>query len=97
MSSTNEWDEVELLPIPDGVHIPALRMLAVMMEFKEWRFVSDWVVALMARLKQQGNLDKFELLRVDEIQESGHRPSDLEGIIHDYLPEHKIVLEVMKD
>ncbi len=97
LSSTNEWDEVELLTISDGVHIPALRMLAVMMEFREWRFVSYWVVALMARLKQQGDLDEFELLRVDEIQESGYKPSDLEGTIHDYLPEYKIVLEGVKE
>ncbi len=97
LSPICDWPVLKLLEVPDGVRIPALRSLTMRVEFGDWHLVSGWVVALLARLKQQGDLDKFKLLNVHELYETHHKVSDLEGAIHDYLPEHKIVLKVMED
>jgi len=94
-SSSHGWATIKLLEIPDGVRIPALRSLTMKVELMDWHLVSGWVVALMARLKQQGDLDKFRLLRIQGLHENNRERSDLEGAIHDYLPEHKIVLDGM--
>ncbi|KLO13167.1 hypothetical protein SCHPADRAFT_997597 [Schizopora paradoxa] len=65
LSATMGWKGLLLSELPSGVRIPALRSLCLFIsEGEEWRHISGWVGALITRLKEQGDLGKFGLLRV---------------------------------
>ncbi|KLO12979.1 hypothetical protein SCHPADRAFT_904614, partial [Schizopora paradoxa] len=93
------WEDIGLLEIPEKVRIPALRSLTIFMKWEDWHRVSGWVKTLIARLEKQGDLDKFNSLRIGKVEKYFKREESewdtLKQEIHKFISKPTIRVETI--
>jgi len=83
-----------MLEIPIGARLPSLKSLEIRLRSTgQWYSISRWLEHVLARLKEQGDLDGFDLLTISTVsgQVVANKIKDrVKDEIDTLLPQHKI-------